>query len=82
MRDTVEVVVGISAVLSFTAAFAMAFRPNDFRRHRSRDAKPGRPSRTPAAYLHSHVVLPPDYTPTASKPRWPRTPRSDVPEGR
>ena len=73
-------VVGISAVLSFTAAFAMAFRPNDFRRHRAREEKRRRSGRTAAAYLHSHVVLPPNYTPTASKSRWPRTPRSDVPE--
>jgi hypothetical protein len=81
VSDVVVVVGGTSAVLCFTAVFALVFRPSDFRRHRAREAKPNRPARSGAPYVHSYVVLPPNWTPAPSKQRWADTSTSDVPHG-
>ena len=74
--DIVVVVVGCAAILCLCAAFALAFRPSDFRRHRAGNPKLRRPDRTGAGYVHSSVVMPPNHTPAASELRWPLPPRS------
>lgn len=82
MSDVVVVVVGSLALLCLTAVFALVFRPSDFRRHGTRDPKLRRPGHSGAPYVHSGVVLPPNYTPAESRPRWPPSPPSDGPQGR
>jgi hypothetical protein len=76
------VVVGCLAIVCLAAAFALVFRPSDFRRHAVPNPRPRRPDGNRNAVPRSPEATLPSYTGVVIERRWPPAPRTsdDVPE--
>jgi hypothetical protein len=79
--NIVVVVVGCLALLFLAAAFALAFRPSDFRRHAIPNPRPRRPDRNRTAVPQSPEATLPSYTAAVIERQWPPAPQTsdDVP---
>ena len=76
------VVVGCLAIVCLAAAFALAFRPSDFRRHAIPNPRPRRqPDANRTAVPQASEATLPSYTAAVIERRWPPAPRTsdDVP---
>jgi hypothetical protein len=81
VKDIVVVVVGCLAIVCLAAAFALVFRPSDFRRHAVPNPRPRRTDGNRTAVPRSEATLP-SYTAAVIERQWPPAPRTsdDVPE--
>ena len=70
------VVVGCLAIVCLTAAFALVFRPSDFRRHAVPNPRPRQPDRNRNAVPQSPEATLPSYTAAVIERQWPPAART------
>ena len=70
------VVVGCLAIVCLAAAFALAFRPSDFRRHAIPNRRPRRSGGNRTAVPQASEATLPSYTAAVIERQWPPAPQT------